>query len=75
MGSPASEADRDDDEGPIHTVTLSPFLIAKYECTQAQYAQVMAGHPTLDPTPSRFTGDAQRPVEEVSWSSLKAAGG
>ena len=75
MGSPGTEPNRATNEGPVHTVTLSPFLIAKYECTQAQYAQVMAGHPTLDPTPSRFTGDAQRPVEEVSWSSLKAAGG
>ena len=30
MGSPESEADRLDDQGPVHKVTLSPFLIAKY---------------------------------------------
>jgi formylglycine-generating enzyme required for sulfatase activity len=81
MGSPDSEPNRDEDEGPVHTVTLSPFLIAKYECTQAQYAQVMQGHPTLEataslsPNPSRFTGDVQRPVEQVSWTDLKDADG
>ena len=75
MGSPGTEPNRATNEGPVHTVTLSPFLIAKYECTQAQYAQVMAGHPTLDPTPSYFTGDDQRPVERVSWNNLKASDG
>ena len=34
MGSPASEAGRHDDEGPVHEVALSPFLIAKYELSQ-----------------------------------------
>jgi formylglycine-generating enzyme required for sulfatase activity len=75
MGSPEDEPNRGGDESPVHTVTLSPFLIAKYEVTQAQYAQVMQGHPTLDPTPSRFTGNAQRPVEQVSWDDLKAGDG
>ncbi len=31
MGSPDSEIGRGSDEGPVHKVTLSPFLIAKYE--------------------------------------------
>ena len=30
MGSPETEPDRVDNEGPVHKVTLSPFLIAKY---------------------------------------------
>ncbi len=30
MGSPEGEEGRDKDEGPVHEVTLSPFMIAKY---------------------------------------------
>jgi formylglycine-generating enzyme required for sulfatase activity len=69
MGSPDTEPNRSSDEGPVHTVTLSPFLIAKYECTQAEYAAVM------DSNPSNFTGDVLRPVERVSWDDLHAADG
>jgi len=68
MGSPRSEPNRFDDEGPVHTVTLSPFLIAKYEVTQAEYEAVMGSNP------SRFRGD-QLPVEQVSWDDLEAADG
>jgi formylglycine-generating enzyme required for sulfatase activity len=89
MGSPENEPDRDDDEGPVHTVRLSPFLIAKYEVTQAEYAAVMEGHPTLSPNPSGFDGTRNRdgraidppldrdrlPVERVSWDDLKGDDG
>jgi len=51
MGSPASEAERHDDEGPVHAVTLSSFLIAKHEVTQTQWKRVMGT------SPSRFQGD------------------
>ncbi len=51
----------DNDERPVHTVTLTrDFYMSKYETTQAQYVAVTAN-------PSRFTGDNNRPVEEVSW--------
>jgi formylglycine-generating enzyme required for sulfatase activity len=34
MGSPPEEPDRDDDEGPQHTVTIArPFAAGKYEVT------------------------------------------
>jgi len=64
----------------VHTVSLSPFLIAKYEVTQAEYASVMTGNTAgLNATPSANFGDAaasdQRPVESVSWDELKAADG
>ena len=80
MGSPPDEEPRYPNEGPVHTVTLSPFLIAKYEVTQAQYAAVMAGSTVgLGPTPSQIIGaapaDSQRPVERVSWDDLKDADG
>jgi formylglycine-generating enzyme required for sulfatase activity len=66
MGSPSSESDRDDDEGPVHRVTISDdFYMGKYEVTQAQYEAVMGENP------SRFKG-ANRPVEEVSWNDAVA---
>jgi formylglycine-generating enzyme required for sulfatase activity len=37
MGSPASEADRNEDEGPQREVKVSPFWIGKYEITWDQY--------------------------------------
>lgn len=64
MGSPESEGGRKDDEGPVHKVTLSPFLIAKYEVSQAEWKKVMGDNP------SKFKGDAL-PVELVSWEDCQ----
>ena len=38
MGSPDSEEDRVDDEGPVHEVKLSPFWMGKTEVTWDAYA-------------------------------------
>ena len=64
MGSPASEPEHGDDEGPRHEVILSPFLVAKYEVTQAQWKRVMGT------SPSYFKGD-ELPVEKVSWNDCQ----
>ena len=37
MGSPETEKDKESDEGPVHTVTLSDFWIGKYEVTVGQF--------------------------------------
>jgi formylglycine-generating enzyme required for sulfatase activity len=37
MGSPSSEADRREDEGPQHAVTVRPFWIGKTEVTWDEY--------------------------------------
>ncbi|EMI19223.1 Formylglycine-generating sulfatase enzyme [Rhodopirellula maiorica SM1] len=37
MGTPESEADRNEDEGPQHEVTVDPFWMGKYEITWDQY--------------------------------------
>lgn len=42
-------------------VTLSSFYIDKYEVTQASYQAVMGTNP------SYFSGNPNRPVEQVSW--------
>ena len=54
-----------EDEGPVHEVTLSPFLIAKYEVTQRQWTRVMEANP------SKFMGDDNRSVENVSWNDIQ----
>ncbi len=64
MGSPQSEADREEDEGPVHEVTISqPFYLGKHEVTQGQWKALMSGNP------SAFDrcGDSC-PVENVSWN-------
>jgi formylglycine-generating enzyme required for sulfatase activity len=62
MGSPDSYAAARDSEKPAHRVTISrPFYLGKYAVTQEQWKAVMGT------SPSRFTGDGNRPVECVSW--------
>ena len=41
MGSPESEANRRDDEGPQFEVFVKPFWIGKYEVTWAEYKKYM----------------------------------
>jgi len=69
MGSDQFEADRYDDEGPQHQVTLDSFFMGRYPITQAQW-RVVASLPKvereLDPNPSQFKG-GKRPVERVNW--------
>ena len=61
MGSPLTERDRDNDEGPVHRVKISrPFYMSKYEVTQEQYYAVAKSKP------SRFKQEG-RPVDSVSW--------
>ena len=62
MGSPNSERERNANEGPQTTVTLSRgFWIGKYEVTQGEYQDVMGSNPSV------FPGDPSRPVSSVSW--------
>ncbi|MGQ4807523.1 Hercynine oxygenase [Candidatus Entotheonellaceae bacterium PAL068K] len=56
-----------DDEQPVHRVQISqPFYLGKYEVTQGQWEQVM------EDNLSGFTGNSNRPVEEVSWHDVQA---
>lgn len=56
----------DMDEGPRHRVVIpSPYYLAKYECTQAQWQAVMGNNPARFPKAGQ---DA--PVEQVSWNSI-----
>jgi formylglycine-generating enzyme required for sulfatase activity len=52
------------DEVPVHSVTLSAFQIGKTEVTQAQWVAIMGSNP------STFKGD-NLPVETVSWDDIQ----
>jgi formylglycine-generating enzyme required for sulfatase activity len=60
MGSPKTEKERLEQEGPQHEVTITAFYMGKYPVTQEQWEAVMKTNP------SYFKG-ANRPVEQVSW--------
>ena len=75
MGSPASEPDRKDREGPQHRVTISkPIVVGKYEVTRGQFAVFIdasgydAGSYWHD---RRFQTDTH-PAVCVSWHDAKA---
>ena len=64
MGSPDSEAGRDNDEGPQTHVTISrPFWLGRTEVTQGQWQAVMEGNPSSYPN-----AGTDAPVENVSWN-------
>jgi hypothetical protein len=67
MGSPAIEAERNDNEGPQHVVRLTEgYWLADTACSQALWQAVTGGNP------SHFKDDPQNPVENVSWDEVDA---
>ena len=67
MGATEEQGDDAYDwEKPSHEVTLtSSYYIAETEVTQALWVAVMGSNP------SSFTGDLNRPVEQVSWNDCQ----
>jgi formylglycine-generating enzyme required for sulfatase activity len=60
MGSPDHISDIRTSEHPRHEVTLSPFLLSKYEVTQAEWSRIFSENP------SRNRGD-DIPVHGITW--------
>jgi len=52
-------------EKPIHEVTISDFLIGKYEVTQGQWQKIMSSNP------ANFKKGDDYPVEQVSWNDCQ----
>lgn len=66
MGATSEQgSDADDDEKPVHSVTLSDYYIGETEVTQELWEAVMGSNH------SRFKGNNQRPVERVSWDDCQ----
>jgi formylglycine-generating enzyme required for sulfatase activity len=65
MGSPLSEKEREEDEGPLHIVNLTGFWMGQYPVTQAEWQKIMGSNP------SRFKNGENYPVEYVSWKDTQ----
>ncbi len=74
MGSPSSEPERFDSEGPQHEVRIAkPFAVGRFEVTFAEWDACVAdggcgGYKPRD----RGWGRGSRPVIYVSWNDAKA---
>lgn len=56
------------DEFPVHTVTLRPFFVSKYEVTQAQWLRYAGQNPSWVKLSETQTPLPLHPVEQVSWN-------
>jgi formylglycine-generating enzyme required for sulfatase activity len=66
MGSPTSEPERYEQEGPFHLVKLTRgYWLADTACSQALWKAVMGVNP------SHFRGNLENPVENVSWNHVQ----
>lgn len=74
MGSPENEPRRDDDEGPVHAVTLSrPFSLGRTEVTFEEWDACVAGGGCNGYRPEDGGwGRGRMPVINVSWSDARA---
>ncbi len=69
MGAPLGEKFSQDRERPQHRVTIKPFLMGKFQVTQAEWRAVASlpkVNRDLNLAPSSFKGH-NLPVENVSW--------
>ncbi len=66
MGSPKSEKDRSEDEGPVHEVCLDGFWMGQTAVTNAQFRQFQKDHDSRDVAGHSLNGDGQ-PAVFVSW--------
>jgi formylglycine-generating enzyme required for sulfatase activity len=66
MGCTSEQQDCNDDEKPVHPVTLSDYYIGETEVTQAQWKAVMGDNPSK----FKYCGE-DCPVEQVSWDDVQ----
>ena len=57
--------DAEDDEKPVHRVSLSSYLIGKHEVTQGLWSEVMGENPSNNKAGDNY------PVEMVSWEDCQ----
>ena len=61
MGSPTTEAERDEAEVQHEVKITRPFLLGVYPVTQAEYEKLTKSKP------SAFGGNPDNPVDQVRW--------
>ncbi len=66
MGSPQSEKDRSEDEGPVHEVCVDGFWMSQTVVTNAQFKQFQKDHDSRDFAGHSLNGNGQ-PAVYVSW--------
>ena len=60
-----------DDEGPVHAVSVSPFLLSKFEMTQSQWERFTGSNPSGEVpgwSIARRRITPRHPVTHVSWN-------
>lgn len=73
MGSPDSEEDRDEDEGPQRSVNIAKFAVGRFEVTFAEWdACVEDGGCGGYKPEDKGWGRGKRPVMNVSWNRAKS---
>jgi len=65
MGSPEDEKGRGEDEGPVHAVRVSAFLMCRTECTQGVW---LKGEWDIEITYSVFE---DHPTDSVGWAESR----
>ena len=63
MGSPETEAEHKDDEGPQHEVTVEPFWMGKHEVTWDEYEVFMFA---LDIARRKVTGEEPTAMDKLA---------
>ena len=72
MGSPSSEVDRQDDEGPRRNVTIGqPFAMGVYEVTFTEWDACTAAGYCRGGVSDEGWGRGARPVINVSWDDIQ----
>jgi len=71
MGSPSGEADRQDDEGPQHNVSIRAFALASTEVTFAQWDACVSDGGCRHRPEDQGWGRGNRPVINVSWNDAQ----
>jgi formylglycine-generating enzyme required for sulfatase activity len=74
MGSPESEEDRHDEEGPQHEVRVPEFYLGRYSVTNEDYSRFLEDNPKA-PEPEywadRKFNQPRQPVVGVSWEDAQ----
>jgi formylglycine-generating enzyme required for sulfatase activity len=72
MGSPSSEAGRNNDEGYQHSVTISKgFWIGRFEIAQDEWQRIMGTDSLMLHQGGMDRESAGKPIEQVSWDECQ----